>query len=311
MESSGTVFNHKTFSLNLCDCTVICMLDDGFFYPSKLTADPHTHLAYELHFCQEGSYRVTLAKTDRVLTVRPGWALLIPPNCYHSAHMCHTESNKEKHWTEESVKKYTLRFRIEQKAAEPSLYGPLCRVLQQRAVLTALPEGERYFRQIYNELRSGMPYAVQAAELALQSLFLQLFRTLLRSGAPETARTGEDPENDADLVRCERIIRYLDAHYALPITERELAREMHLSVRQLSRIFSQRFRATFRQVLGQIRLHHTRKLLTRTALSVEEIAVRVGYGSPSTLYTAFKEAYGMSPRQYRLNARESEENLLI
>lgn len=310
METTIAPFSHKAFRLPLCDCTVCCMLDDGFFYPHKLTGDPHTHLAYELHYCEEGSYSVILSQTGRVLTVRPGWVLVIPPGCYHCAQSEQAEGG-QKHRDVEDIRKYTLRFQLEQNGNATALYTPLLQVLRDAPVLMELAEVMPYFSQIHAELRGGAPYGEQVAELALQSFFLQLFRRVLQTNAQEVSVRGEKTESDGDLVRYERIIRYLDDNYALPITEQDLAWEMHLSVRQISRIFSQQFGSTFRQMLGQIRLHQARKLLGRTALSVEEIALKVGYGSPSTLYAAFKEAYGMSPHQYRLHARKTEENLLI
>ena len=311
METTIAPFSHKAFRLPLCDCTVCCMLDDGFFYPHKLTGDPHTHLAYELHYCEEGSYSVILSQTGKVLTVQPGWVLVIPPGCYHCAQSEPAEGGGQKHRDAEDIRKYTLRFQLEQNGDTTALYEPLLQVLRETPVLTQLTEAMPYFPQIHAELRGTAPYGEQAAELALQSFFLQLFRRILQINAQEVSSHDEKAENDGDLVRYERIIRYLDDHYAQPITEKDLADYMHLSVRQISRIFSVQFGATFRQVLGQLRLHQARKLLSRTVLSVEEIAAKVGYGSPSAFYAAFNESYAMSPHQYRLHARKTEENLLI
>lgn len=312
MEIGISPMNQKTFHLPVCDCSVCCMLDDGFFHPHQLTGDPHVHLAYELHCCEEGDYRIILSQTGKVFPVSPGCALLMPPGLYHSADAPVGASGGEKYRLATDVRKYTLRFQLERRDADmPPLYAPLRQILGQEPLTVALPDGTDCFRRISAELHGGGMYADQVAELALQSLFLQFFRALLQRYAPASHAQTQKPEQEADPVRYERIIRYLDDNYAKPITEQDLAREMHLSVRQISRIFSKQFGSTFRQVLGQIRLHQARKLLARTELPIEQIALKVGYGSPSAFYAAFKAANGTSPHQYRLHARKSEENLLI
>ena len=311
MDTDIVHFPHKLFTLPLSDCRICCMLDDGFFRPNQLTGDPHVHMAYELHYCESGCYSVTLSQTGEALTVEPGNVLLVPPGCYHSADF--PGMLNEKKWClSEDVRKYTLRFQPEYYAAEGEpIYDRVQQALQRHPQLIALPRGVAYLRQVSTELCSNLPYAEQAAELALQSFFLLLFRELIQASASAAVALEKSSETDTDLVRYERIIRYLDCNSFKPITEQDLAEEMHLSVRQLTRIFSHQFGATFRQVLRQIRLHQARKLLSRTALSIEQIALKVGYSSPSTFYAAFKEDCGMSPRKYRVHARESKENLLF
>ncbi|MBR1703404.1 MAG: helix-turn-helix domain-containing protein [Lachnospiraceae bacterium] len=39
-------------------------------------------------------------------------------------------------------------------------------------------------------------------------------------------------------------------------------------------------------------------LLNNTTLSIEEIASMLGYSNNSNFYKAFREYYGMSPREY-------------
>jgi len=51
--------------------------------------------------------------------------------------------------------------------------------------------------------------------------------------------------------------------------------------------------------LIQCRLNKTRELLANTSLSINEIAVRVGYQNELNLLRAFKKAYGISPNLWR------------
>ena len=113
-------------------------------------------------------------------------------------------------------------------------------------------------------------------------------------------------KSDSGISRREMIILYMDRNCHLPITEETLANEMHLSVRQISRIFKEQFSSTFRKTLTEIRLHHAEKLLERTDITAEKIALRIGYSSPSAFFTVFRKKHGISPGEYRSKRRKTK-----
>jgi len=57
--------------------------------------------------------------------------------------------------------------------------------------------------------------------------------------------------------------------------------------------------ASLRGIVDESRLEIARVLLCKTDLSVQEIAARVGYSTPSGLARAFARWTGRSPRAYR------------
>jgi AraC-like DNA-binding protein len=56
---------------------------------------------------------------------------------------------------------------------------------------------------------------------------------------------------------------------------------------------------TLRQFLRAKQLAYAERLLRSTPLTVEQIALRSGFGSNATFYRCFREAYGMSPGSFR------------
>ncbi|WP_353311220.1 GlxA family transcriptional regulator [Shimia sp. NS0008-38b] len=52
-------------------------------------------------------------------------------------------------------------------------------------------------------------------------------------------------------------------------------------------------------VYRRIRLNLARKLVSETDLSIAEITLRVGYSSPASMTRAFRETFGMAPRELR------------
>jgi AraC-like DNA-binding protein len=100
-----------------------------------------------------------------------------------------------------------------------------------------------------------------------------------------------------------RIRHALDAierRYAEPhLTLRHVARAANLSVCEAARRLKHHTGLGFVAHLHERRIAASRVHLAETALSIKEIADRVGYASASEFGRHFKRSSGMTPRQYR------------
>ena len=140
------------------------------------------------------------------------------------------------------------------------------------------------------------------ASFLLGTFYIRLLRSLsqdLPHAFQTTRRTADDPT-----LRQLEIDEYFTAHYAESITAEDMARDLHLSKRQLSRILSAIYNRSFREILVNTRLQQALHLLTRTAYSIEEIASMVGYGSLSGFYAAFQKKFSVTAGAYRRNKRD-------
>ena len=54
------------------------------------------------------------------------------------------------------------------------------------------------------------------------------------------------------------------------------------------------------------RLEQSCRLLRTTSLSIQEVAEQTGYSNPLTFSKVFKNAYGLSPKNYRKHILDSE-----
>ncbi len=79
----------------------------------------------------------------------------------------------------------------------------------------------------------------------------------------------------------------------------DLARRLHWSPAHFSRIFRLVAQQSPRDFLLEVRLVRARHFLAETALSVGEIAARLGYPDLFFFSRQFKAKTGLSPRQYR------------
>jgi AraC-like DNA-binding protein len=122
----------------------------------------------------------------------------------------------------------------------------------------------------------------------------EAFGTL--TGGARDGRDGVTSPRDRRLVRARD---YLDAHLMDEITLPAVARETAMSVSTLQRVFREGTGLSVFEYVRLRRLERARDDLAREEISVTEAAFRAGYGSAANFATAFKRAFGHSPRETR------------
>ena len=94
--------------------------------------------------------------------------------------------------------------------------------------------------------------------------------------------------------------QFIDAHYGDPMLDNTmLSEQLGFSVSYLTRLFKQAYGQTILNYITSQRLKAAESLLKETDLTIEEIAVTVGYNSASTFTRSFQKKYSASPNQYR------------
>ena len=96
----------------------------------------------------------------------------------------------------------------------------------------------------------------------------------------------------------DRVMNYIENHYAQHITIKDLARQFYISDSSISHLFKQRMGVSIYHYITQRRLIGAKNLIQQ-GVPLEHIAPRVGFTDYSSFYRAFKQEYGISPRQYR------------
>ena len=132
-------------------------------------------------------------------------------------------------------------------------------------------------------------------QITMGLLFLQLLNYMDKM---ETGRNRFDTEVKA------AVLSYVDEHYRNG-TLSELAGQMNTDIYWLSREIKKQTGKTYKELLQEKRMQQAVWLLTNTAVSVSDIIESVGYDNTSYFYRKFREKYGMSPKEYRMNQKES------
>lgn len=100
--------------------------------------------------------------------------------------------------------------------------------------------------------------------------------------------------------RVQKVIAILRENLAETPSLEEIGRRVGCSHFHLTRIFSQETGRSIFTHLRQLRLERAAELLRAGRLNVTEVALEVGYSSPSHFSMAFHEAYGCCPGLYPL-----------
>ncbi len=112
------------------------------------------------------------------------------------------------------------------------------------------------------------------------------------------------PENSFEQDLVIRILHYMDTDYKKAALENFSLRSGY-DVYTLSRIIRRNTGKTFTELLQERRLQQADFLLRNTDVSVLDIADAVGYANTSFFHRLFKKHFGMSPRSYRIRARQN------
>ena len=96
----------------------------------------------------------------------------------------------------------------------------------------------------------------------------------------------------------DQVMAYLEAHLTEKITLPNVARHFFVSEATITLTFRKKMGTSFHRCLNQRRLIAAKTLISEGVL-LESVGEQVGFADYSTFYRAFKQEYGVSPRQYR------------
>ena len=103
----------------------------------------------------------------------------------------------------------------------------------------------------------------------------------------------------------DKIIDYVDSNFMLDINLDTIANKFGYNANYLSRSMKQLKGLSCSDYLIKKRIDYSKKLLVTTKLSINEIAEESGYHSSSIYIRAFSKIVGITPGEYRRNAKIS------
>lgn len=123
-------------------------------------------------------------------------------------------------------------------------------------------------------------------------------RHYLKSYAADTKQLISEHANLGETVItvAESIVR---EHYSRDLQLAEVANRVSMNYSYFSKLFKERTGLTFTAYLTKVRMEEAQKLLKDPTLRINEISEKVGYGNLYHFSRAFKNYFGVSPKEHR------------
>ena len=133
----------------------------------------------------------------------------------------------------------------------------------------------------------------------LEVLLIWLVRCTTLSLQLEEAPRAENRE-------CAEIKRYLDTNYREDISLDRLAEIAHLNKYYLAHTFQKEYGISPITYLNRRRIEESKYMLGNTGYSLAQISELMGFSSPSYFSQCFRKAEGLTPNEYRRQARQGK-----
>ena len=240
----------------------------------RCRGEPHWHREPELIYVESGEVTLTVAK--RVQTLRSGDMLIVNSGEVHRLE-AENATYLSVHLFYDFIKQFEPRldsydFVTEDERELPVLMQKLCTLERSR----------------------GDPYVA----FREQSELMKLIRLLLS----KCKRQKQISVYGSDNIRVsnKRIIEnYIEAHFRKKITLADIAGTLGRNEYYMSLYFKQIMGVSFCDYLKKVRAKHAVEDLKTLDISIEEIALRNGFGNRNLITKACKLFYGVTPVQLK------------
>ena len=243
----------------------------------------HVHSFYEICYAFAG--RGTFFINNHHHTVQAGDLFIAHPHRYHEIISSEESPLCIFFWS------YTLSVNKTKtdtsQLLDAFIKSPDC-ISQQIAQIPAI------FDLLIDEVARREAGYIQSLEALTTKLLLETARSITNISA------NTDLETDIQSMVVREVIQYLKDNYAQPIRVRDIATQVHMSERHVSRLFLQATHKTIKTYLTDLRLDKACNLLLKMNLPITEVAEQTGYPDMRYFSTLFRKQFGITPSAFRL-----------
>ena len=248
----------------------------------------HTHSYYEYIFCRQVPEMEYLVGAYRY-RIQTGDVIYIPPGVPHRPifpHNCTIPFIRDEMWMcTEFVINFGTRLPSNFFSKQETPY--LFRISSHRQA-----EISQFFQKGTEETENQLFRWDNSVEGYATLLTVTMCRALLDESTQLLQR-----ENDSLF---DRIVTYLEENLDQKITLEDTAARFFVSKSTVNRVFQKHMGTSFYRCLTQRRLLAAQQMILEGA-ALETVSIKTGFSDYATFYRAFRQEYGISPRQFRKN----------
>ena len=165
-------------------------------------------------------------------------------------------------------------------------------------------DASRFYTLVQNALSYSSNLTL-SGDLNRMARLMEFLALAIESASRDGKVSQRNTEYNAK-VYVEFAVNYLQANYPNAKIN-DLALQIGINRSYLTSIFRRQMGISPQEYLMQYRMDKAREMLLETDISVQEIALRVGYDNPLTFSKIFKSYFGLSPAHYRQQKRNAED----
>ena len=246
----------------------------------------HFHDFYECYLLLFGELSYQIESVSFALL--PGDLLLIGPDQLHRPLFSSAEVPYER------IVLWLSRPFVERLSSEQSDLAACFRLGARNVIRLDEPNRELVTRLLFELLAAteGTDFGTDVLSRSLAASLLVCLNRISGAGLQALPKTDV---RTSPLVK--RVSAYLDEHLAEPVSLDELSRVVFLSKYHLERQFRKETGVSIYQMLLQKRMIRARDLV-REGVAFTAVAQRCGFSECSGFCKAFRNEYGLSPREY-------------
>ena len=246
-------------------------------FSSDFIGHTHSHSSYEIFFVTEGKLWVT-TETETFLCENS--LVIIPPGITHytltddaliSIIFFNTEKKKE--------------------AAAAAMYEKFTEATKKRPVVLPLKADEIFYVSHIADAQNRGIFDNEQLPHFLSLLFSEIFSRIVPAKNMS--------QKKSERYYAHKINIFISKHYKEKLRLQDLADELFLCSKQVTRIIRKEFGCSFNELIMKSRIDIACMTLIKTNMEISSIAASVGYEYPNLFYSHFKKHCGMTPTEYR------------
>lgn len=139
----------------------------------------------------------------------------------------------------------------------------------------------------------------------MKTLFNKIMLTILRKCLKNLDNHTE--KNNASYFQ--KALAFIQCNFREQLTLADISRTVGVTPNYLGQLFIKNLDMTFSAYVKKIRLEYAKNLLRFYDYGIDQISALSGFSTESHFISCFKKAYGITPKQYIIKNKQSNENI--
>lgn len=259
---------------------------------------PLKHNYYEIEYILSGTCELRIEEQTYILSC--GDVAIIPPNVIYQAIPA-----GDSIMINLKIRRSTFdKVFINLLSADTLISAYLSKTLYSKGYRSAMLlrcREDEYLKRLFVEMFSQELEKKIFYQYMLEGMTVTLFTYLIQNHSEHIEMSNRMISNNERIIQ---ITDYINSNY-MTASLKDVAEKFYLSPSYLSAMIKKEMGITFSELLREIKMSKASTLLITTDLKIDDVCVYSGYEDTTQFIKTFKKYYGLSPKKYRKQAKDS------